>query len=275
MIMEKVAILNDIHGNLYLLNKVLDYLREQNISRILVCGDFLTDGPDDNKIIETLKKLNADIILGNREEEIIKILSSSNDFQEKHYPLYYTAKNLTEENLKFIQNLSTSKLIKLNGTKILMSHGSPYNTKDITTKDSYQTFDTLINDYDADIYLFAHTHEYFEQTYRNKLFLNTGSINCFHGDTKTTFGILTITKTQTTFEEIKLPYNFSEVKKYYMQSKYYEECPEWSNIILYMLKTGINYSTKFTKSYDYSKSMKNNFYKFKFIYNLPTFKEDL
>lgn len=273
MIMEKVAILNDIHGNLYLLNKVIDYLRDKNISQILVCGDFLTDGPDDNKIIEVLQDLKAEVIIGNREEEIIKTLANANNFQEKHYPLYYTAKNLTKNNLNFIQNLSTSKLININGIKILMSHGSPYNTKDIISKSSYQTFDNLIKDYPADIYLFAHTHEYFEQTYQNKLFLNTGAINCFHGDSKITFGILTITNSQTSFEEVKLPYNFNEVKKYYIESKYYEECPEWSTIILYMLQTGINYSAKFTKSYDYSKSMKNNFYKFKFIYNLPTFKE--
>lgn len=61
--MEKVAILNDIHGNLFLLNKVLDYLKDKNISKFLVCGDFLTDGPDDNKIIETLRNLNAEVIL--------------------------------------------------------------------------------------------------------------------------------------------------------------------------------------------------------------------
>lgn len=62
--MEKVAILNDIHGNLYLLNKALEYLKDKNISKFLVCGDFLTDGPDDNKIIDTLKSLNAEVILG-------------------------------------------------------------------------------------------------------------------------------------------------------------------------------------------------------------------
>ena len=33
--MEKVAILNDIHGNLFLLNKALDYLKDKNISKFL------------------------------------------------------------------------------------------------------------------------------------------------------------------------------------------------------------------------------------------------
>lgn len=71
--MEKVAILNDIHGNLYLLNKALSYLRDKNISKYLICGDFLTDGPDDNKIIDILKTLPCEVILGNREESILNI----------------------------------------------------------------------------------------------------------------------------------------------------------------------------------------------------------
>lgn len=86
--MEKVAILNDIHGNLYLLNKALEYLKDKNISKFLVCGDFLTDGPDDNKIIDTLKSLNAEIILGNREEAILKLTPKSAELTEKFDSFY-------------------------------------------------------------------------------------------------------------------------------------------------------------------------------------------
>lgn len=88
--MEKVAILNDIHGNYYLLTKVLDYCKDMNISKFLVCGDFLTDGPDDNKIIDTLRSLNAEVILGNREESVLNITPSMSSENEKYYPLYYT-----------------------------------------------------------------------------------------------------------------------------------------------------------------------------------------
>lgn len=80
--MEKVAILNDIHGNLFLLNKALDYLKDKNISKFLVCGDFLTDGPDDNKIIDTLKKINAEVILGNREESLLKLTPNSGEISK-------------------------------------------------------------------------------------------------------------------------------------------------------------------------------------------------
>ena len=186
------------------------------------------------------------------------------------YPLYYTYKNLTKENLEFIKNLSTTKITEIKGHKICMSHGSPYKSRDLINAKSTDTFKKLITDYPADIYLFAHTHEYFNTVYQNKLFLNSGAINCFIGKKcVTTFGILTLNNDLVLYEQIELPYNFDEVKDYYLKSKYYEEFPEWTNIVLYMLKYGVNYNVKFSRSYDYSKSMKNNFYKFKFIYNLP------
>lgn len=271
--MEKVAILNDIHGNLYLLNKALDYLRDKEISKYLICGDFLTDGPDDNKIIDTLKSLPAEIILGNREEYLINLDPHPAVLNDKLQPFYYTYKNLTKENLEFLKHLPITKTINIANKKICMSHGSPYQARDIIAKNSTNRFSNMIKDYPADIFVFAHTHEYFNTTFNNKLFLNTGAISCFIGKSNTsTFGILTITSTITSYEQIILPINFKEVKDYYFNSKYYKEFPEWSTIILYMIKDGINYNVKFSKSYDYNKSMKVNFNRFKFIYNLPTIK---
>lgn len=164
--MEKVAILNDIHGNLFLLNKALDYLKDKNISKFLVCGDFLTDGPDDNKIIETLRNLNAEVILGNREESLLKLTPNSGEISEKFYSFYYTYKNLTLENLEYLKKLPTTKIINIANKKICMSHGSPYKSRDMIDSTSYEQFAKLIIDYDADVYLFAHTHKYFEKVYK-------------------------------------------------------------------------------------------------------------
>ena len=37
--MEKVAILNDIHGNLFLLNKALDYLKDKKLNILNLFND--------------------------------------------------------------------------------------------------------------------------------------------------------------------------------------------------------------------------------------------
>ena len=268
--MEKVAILNDIHGNLFLLNKALDYLKDKNISKYLVCGDFLTDGPDDNKVLDRLKKLNAEIILGNREESLLNLTTNAGDVTEKYYSFYYTYNQLSEENIEYLKTLPTTKVINICNKKICMSHGSPYKSRDIITNTSYEMFDKLIKDYNADIYLFAHTHRNFEKVYKNKLFVNSGAVNLAMGKSQvSTFGILSISDDLIIYDQVVLPYNFKEVKEYYTKSEYYKEHPEWCNIILYMLKDGIEYNAKFSKMYDYNKSLKTNYYKFTFIYNLP------
>ena len=226
--MEKVAILNDIHGNLYLLNKALEYLKDKNISKFLVCGDFLTDGPDDNKIIDTLKSLNAEIILGNREEAILKLTPKSAELTEKFDSFYYTYHSLTKKNLEYLKTLPTTKTITIANKKICMSHGSPYKTREIVTKSSLNLFNKLINDFNADIYLFAHTHRNFELEYRHHLFINPGAISMFMGKPKvTTFGILTINEDITIYEQVILEYDFDEVKKYYTTSNFYLRHPEW------------------------------------------------
>lgn len=268
--MEKVAILNDIHGNLFLLNKALDYLKDKNISKFLVCGDFLTDGPDDNKIIETLRNLNAEVILGNREESLLKLTPNSGEISEKFYSFYYTYKNLTLENLEYLKKLPTTKIINISNKKICMSHGSPYKSRDMIDSTSYEQFAKLIVDYDADVYLFAHTHKFFEKVYKNRLFVNSGAVNLSMGRSKvSTFGILSLSDDLIIYDQIILDYDFEKVKRYYTESNFYKEHPEWCKIILYMLKDGIEYNTKFSKMYDYNMSLKTNYYKFTFIYNLP------
>lgn len=268
--MKKIAILNDIHGNLYLLNKALDYLKKENISLYLICGDFLTDGPDDNQIIDTLKSLPCEVILGNREESILSISKEISNLNEKMNPIYYTYLNLTRENLGYLKSLSSVKQIMIDNYKIYMSHGSPYKNTEKVDESSHELFKKLISDYQSDVYLFAHTHKNFNITYQNKLFINSGAINCFKGQKSvSTFGILTINDLLTTYEQIELPINFEDVKNYYYKSNYYKAFPEWTNIILYIIKYGVNYNSIFSKEYNSNISLKENYNNFIKNHNLP------
>lgn len=259
----KVAILNDIHGNLYLLKKVLVYLKPQNIDLYLINGDFLTDGPDADEIISTIKSLNAYITIGNREESILLLTHDLSPLSIKTFPLYYTMTSLSVPNIQYLKTLPKYQIINIAGKKILMSHGLPENTTAKVKKDSYSIFDDLIKKYNADIYLFAHTHRNFNLTYQNRLFINSGAINCSFGTPKTTtFGVLTIKDNLTFYTQESLSYDFQEVVNYYQSSEYYKNCKEWSNLVLATLETGIGYLTKFSNFYDKSEPMSTNYQEF-------------
>lgn len=268
--MKKIAVLNDIHGNLFLLNKVIESLKDKNIDKYIICGDFLTDGPDDNKIIETIKDLNAEVIIGNREETILDIKNKKFKPDIKSYPLFYTANNLSFENILYLESLTKYKIINYEGKKICISHGSPYNIRDMINFKDDLFFQNIKNDFPADIYLFAHSHRPFYKEYQNQVFINTGAINCILDRKKvTSYGIITINSSLISYEQVYLPYNIEEVKEYYLNSDYYKACPEWSMIILNVLNSGYNYIEAFSNQFDFSKSINENFTNFVRNYDLP------
>lgn len=259
----KIAILNDIHGNLYLLKKALTYLESKDIDLYLINGDFLTDGPDADAIITTIKSIKAIVTLGNREESILLLTKDLSPLSIKTFPLYYTMSSISIPNIEYLKTLPKYQIINVSGKKILMSHGLPKSTTTKITENSYSIFDYLINEYNADIYFFAHTHRNFNVIYKNRLFINSGAINCSMGTPKTsTFGILTIKDNLTFYNQESLPYDFNKVVDYYKTSEYYQNCKEWSNLILATLETGIGYLSKFSTFYDKSQTMFVNYQKF-------------
>lgn len=180
-----------------------------------------------------------------------------------YYPSFYTFYTLTKESLDFITDKNIFTIFEYAGKKICLSHGSPYNVRDLVFEKNYELFDSLIEDYAADIYIFAHTHMSFVTNYKGALFLNLGSIN-LPCDLKctTSFGIISIDDGNATYEKIDLPYEFSEVVDYYVKSEYYKACYSWTNLILNSLKSGIDHTYKFGNTYDNSLSYEENFEKY-------------
>ncbi len=267
--MKKIAIINDIHGNLYSLNKVLENLSTESIDYYLFLGDLLTDGPDSNEILNVIKTLPAEVIIGNREESIIKYCLNPFEITAKNYPLFYTYSTLYKENIKYLMKIPYEKVINIENKKIMIMHGSIDNVRKGVYEDSFEIFDELINEVNADIFLFAHTHKYFNSEYKNHLFINSGAINCpYQEKLKSTYGILTIQNVHISYEQREINYSFSEIKSYYQNSIYFKYCYIWSNLILYSIRDGIAYYVEFSKNCDNNKTYEENFKALMSKYNL-------
>jgi putative phosphoesterase len=261
--MKKIAIINDIHGNLLLFNKVLNSLEKNEITDFIFCGDMITDGFENNAVLNKIKSLSNNVIIGNREESLIKYDGYSWLASEKYKNMQYTYNKLTKENFNYIKNLPTYKIITIANKKICFSHGSPYNIRYKVNATCLELFDKLITDFNCDIYLFAHTHIPFYKEYKGKIFLNAGAINCpSHGKPESTYGILTINNTEIKYEQQKLKYDMEELTRYYLRSDYYLYCPEWSKIILNSLQQGIGYLLIFNENYNNKLTYKENFKQF-------------
>jgi len=261
--MRRIAVINDIHGNYLFLERILRELKYQNIDDYIIGGDLVSDGVENNLVVNTIKNLTINVVAGNRDKDIANYNGIDWQKNERFYNMLYAYNELSEDNKEYLKKLSIYKIISIEGLKICISHGSPYNVREIIRPHMTDLFDKLIRDFNCDIYLFAHTHQLCNITYNSRYFINSGAVNCSSiGKPGAYYGILTIDKGKVMYEQKIYEFNYEEVKKYYLDSDYYKYCPEWANIILYTLKTGSDNCCPFIDSYDNNLSYKENFEKY-------------
>lgn len=158
----KIAVLSDIHSNIMALNFAIDDLKDKNIDKICFLGDYITDGENDNEILDIVKSISDYAIFGNREKYILDYSPSRKDFNN-YKTIYTTYNNLSKKNLKYIESLKEYYIIQVEKFKILMIHGNQYY---IDTNNIEKVFDKIIDDFDFDICLFGHSHRYLYKKYK-------------------------------------------------------------------------------------------------------------
>jgi len=235
----KIAIFADIHSVYPVFKMAYDDAIAKNIDMCLYLGDYLTDGFDGEKVIDIIRNSNAHVIRGNREDYILEYnkigsITGFDDIQNEVLSVSY--KYVSNDTISYIGTLPIFKIIDLNGIKVCISHGSPYNVREMVYHDSYDLFDKLIDDFDCKIYLFGHSHEHFNIKYKDKLFINPGSIGLPSGGDGFKYGILNIDD-EIKYESIDIDYEYEKLENYYKTSNYYTETQNWCNLILDQLKT--------------------------------------
>lgn len=125
----QIAILSDIHSNIYALQEVIKDIKSRDIEVVLNLGDMFY-GPIEPKATYELIRENKFInICGNQDREI---LEASLDQLEKNPTLRYTYENLGEEVLYWIQDLQFEKII---GGTYYMIHGTYFDDSQYLLED--------------------------------------------------------------------------------------------------------------------------------------------
>ena len=244
--MRKIGILSDIHSNYIALEEILNKLRKENIDEYVFCGDYITDGFKDNDVLEAIRSINSNIVAGNREVSVATYDGSSWKDLNQFKSMQYSYDNITKENLEFLRSLPIFKVITLAEKKVYFSHGSHKNVREAIWEDSYNIFDTLINKYNADIYITGHTHMPFCKRYKGKLFINAGSAGSpVNGNPASIYGILEIDGDNISFSHRVFNYDYNMLKKEYLNSEYHKKCIEWSNLLIYTFRDAFDYHCDF------------------------------
>ena len=261
----RIGIISDIHSNLTAFKLIMQKLQEEQVEKFFFLGDYITDGYQDNEVLDIIKNLNAKVILGNREGYIINIINNfdiGKNYNNKK-TLYNTAKMLTNENKQYISGLPSKLIIELYGIKILLIHGN----NPLLKPQNFSEFDKLINNNDFDVCFYGHIHKAACFWYKDKLFINPGSCGEPIDGPYYSCGIFDISKDKVNYKRIKISteIDYLKIEKEYKQSPYYHNNPEWGDIVLRGItkgndevKTFINKVNEQIKNYKYIKEDKYN-----------------
>lgn len=178
----KIAVISDIHSNIYALNEVLLDIEKRNIDMIVCTGDLVGYGTRPNEVIETLKREKILTIMGNYDEAIgnSKIVCGCDypdpkDIEKAGLSMHFTGKETTIENKVFLRNLPKEVTLTFNNKTIRFVHGSTRFINEYLKENSKEA-DEVMSELVEDILVCGHTHIPYAKFYADKLLVNAGSV---------------------------------------------------------------------------------------------------
>ena len=187
----RIAVINDIHGNLPALEAVLEEIEAEQVDVIVVGGDVIA-GPLPNEAIAKLREMSSRIqtyfIHGNHESELLRFVAdepldalSPRAVEEAEW----LATQLNPAEIQFIESWVSSVKLELEGLgEVLFCHATPHD--DITVFMSQTPEERVLSIFEnvsAAIVVCGHTHMQFERMVGDIRVVNAGSVGLPFGHT--------------------------------------------------------------------------------------------
>ena len=116
--MTKIALISDIHSNLEALKAVLKEIKKYKTKKIFCLGDVVGYGANPNECIDLVKKNKIISIMGNHDYEAVHLQGTEWFNPVARKAIFWTNKQLTEQNKKFLKNLA-DKLISTSNLTLI------------------------------------------------------------------------------------------------------------------------------------------------------------
>ncbi|AGB42089.1 phosphoesterase, MJ0936 family [Halobacteroides halobius DSM 5150] len=214
----RLAIISDIHSNIYALEEVLEDIKGRKVTQIVCAGDLVGYNPFPNQVIERIQEEEIKTVQGNYDDAIgnNRIACGCDYKTEKAKKIglnsiQFSSTETTEENKEFLSNLSQELKLELADYEVLLVHGSPRRLNEYLYADSEQVKEVTV-ELEADILLCGHTHQPYHKIINDKHVINVGSIGKpKHGNPNAVYTILEIKNKQVKTEFIEVPYPVDKV----------------------------------------------------------------
>lgn len=177
----KIAVISDIHGNCFALDRALEDIRQQGIDQIVCLGDAIQGGAQPGKTVERLRELGCPVVMGNADAWLLEeeeISPQEQVTEQQRVVRAWSLAQLSAQDKAFIQQFQpTIEIVLEAGQKLLCFHGSPHSFNDLIFPN---TSDDALNQhfagFNATLFTGGHTHTQQLRRLEKATYLNPGSI---------------------------------------------------------------------------------------------------
>jgi putative phosphoesterase len=216
----RIAVIADIHSNIFSLNEVLLDIDNRNIDLIVCMGDLVGYATYPNEVIDTIRENKILTIKGNYDEAVGEELMicgcdypDPTDAQNAGLSLNWTIDETREDNKEFLKGLLKEVKMSFEGKTILFVHGSPRMINEYLKEDSKEA-EEVMADFEADILVCGHTHKPYCKMYGDKMLVNAGSAGKPKtGNPKANYVVIDLKSENTNVEIHEVEYDFEQTAK--------------------------------------------------------------
>lgn len=178
----RIAVIADIHSNIYALDAVLDNIKIHNIDMVVCVGDLVGYGTRPNEVIEKIRDNRIITIMGNYDDAIgnYRLICGCDypepkDAEKASLSMSFTMQETTDNNKSYLRNLPKEVVLSFNEKNIRFVHGSTRMINEYLKENSLEA-DEVMNEISEDILVCGHTHVPYFKYYGDKLLINVGSV---------------------------------------------------------------------------------------------------
>ncbi|MGL4534303.1 MAG: metallophosphoesterase family protein [Fusobacteriaceae bacterium] len=176
----RIAVISDIHSNIYALEATLKCIEKKNIDKIICTGDLVGYHTSPNEVVKLIQEKKILTVMGNHDFDIAtkhskNILGLEGKELEKAEIFNYALKVTSFESKEFLKNLPKEIVLEIEGKTIKFVHGSP-NSLTEYLKENSESADKVMEELKEDILVCGHSHLAYFKKYGEKLLVNAGSI---------------------------------------------------------------------------------------------------
>lgn len=210
----KIALMGDVHANLYALEAVLDHARKSDVDELWNIGDFVGYGPYPDEVVKRIKTERVVSIIGNYDQKVLRFPEKKKKWRKKKNPEKYFAfrwayENLSKESKRYLSSLPERRWMEADGARVLLTHASPVSNEEILAPDTpVERFQVLASIAMADVVVFGHSHRDFAREVSGVWFVNTGTVGRpDDGDPRACYAIMNIHQGEIEVTHYRLDYD--------------------------------------------------------------------